>query len=109
MLPSSHRLPKEAIDGVVRYGARVTTDALTLRYKKKTGAARFAFIVSTKVDKRATQRNRIRRTVSESVGHLLTKISPLDGTITIRRNIAPLSQQNVELLVVALFKKAHML
>lgn len=109
MLPSPNRLPKEVIADIMRYGARATCDELTLYYKNNSTAPRFAFVVSTKIDKRATSRNRIRRILSESVRHMLTRIAPIDGLITVRKNIATLSQTGAEAMVTSLLLKAHLI
>ena len=65
-------------------------------YKKTIDVPRFAFIVSTKIDKRATQRNRMRRTMSESVRHLLPHLSPIDGIFLAKKNFAEFPQTEVE-------------
>ncbi|KKW10896.1 MAG: Ribonuclease P protein component [Candidatus Gottesmanbacteria bacterium GW2011_GWB1_49_7] len=85
MLPSIHRLPKQEIPGVLRYGARVTDENIVLRYKKTKQTPRFAFVVSTKVDKRATARNRMRRVLSESVRLVIDGIAPCDGVFTVKK------------------------
>ncbi len=65
---------------------------------------RFAFIVSTKIDKRATVRNRMRRVLSESVRHLLPTIAPIDGIFIAKKNFADLPQTDVEKIVSALLR-----
>ena len=109
MLPSSHRLPKEAVSDLMRSGMRVTTDELLLRYKKTSTGLRFAFVVSTKIDKRATRRNRMRRTLSESIRLLMPRILTFDGVIVVRKNIAELSQKDVEVLIEKLLLRAYLI
>lgn len=109
MLPSSNRLPKQDISRVMRSGVRVTGNSIVLLYKKTTGSSRFAFIVSTKVDKRATVRNRIRRIVSESVRHLLPRIPSTDGIVIVHKNIAGLTQLETEKMVTELLVSAKLL
>ena len=71
MLPKQNRLPSPEIKFVMRVGRRVTTPELVCIWNaNKTTQARFAFIVSTKVDKRATMRHRIKRVLGESVRQL---------------------------------------
>ena len=101
MLPRANRLPKQDITQVSRYGYRVVGKDMVLLYKKTTLAPRFAFVVSTKVDKRATARNRMRRIVSESVRHLLPRLTPCDGVFIIKKIIT-------EPAVVELLTKAHL-
>ena len=99
MLSSDHRLPKEEISSVLRRGMHVRSDVIELVYKKTTGIPRFSFIVSTKIDKRATQRNRMRRTMSESVRHLLSTLPPVDGIFIAKKNFADLPQTDVEKII----------
>lgn len=63
---------------------------------------RFAFIVSTKIDKRATARNRMRRIMSESVRHLISTIQPIDGIFIAKKNFAGFPQTEIEKIVRAL-------
>lgn len=48
--------------------------SLTVAPRKTRGPSRFGFVVSTKIDKRATVRNRIKRLLREVVRANLTKI-----------------------------------
>jgi len=102
MLPSDHRLPKEEISPLLRRGMRVRSDFIELIYRKTSSDPRFAFIVSTKIDKRATRRNRMRRTMSESVRHVLNTTNPIDGIFIAKKNFAELPQVEVEKIVSAL-------
>jgi len=81
---------------------RVRSDFIELIYRKTNGAPRFAFIVSTKIDKRATARNRMRRTMSESVRHLLATVGSIDGIFIAKKNFADLPQTEIEKIVRAL-------
>jgi ribonuclease P protein component len=99
MLSSDHRLPKEEISPLLRSGLRTRSDTIEFVYRKTTGTPRFAFIVSTKIDKRATARNRMRRTMSESVRHLLTKVGLPEGIFIARKNFAGFSQTEVNNII----------
>jgi ribonuclease P protein component len=103
MLSSRHRLPKEEIARVLRRGLHVRSEVVELIYRKTTGIPRFAFIISTKIDKRATVRNRMRRVLSESVRHVLNTTNPIDGIFIAKKNFADLPQTEVEKIVTALF------
>ncbi|MCX6794075.1 MAG: ribonuclease P protein component [Candidatus Gottesmanbacteria bacterium] len=109
MLSSRHRLPKEEITNVLHHGMHVRSEIAELVYRKTGGAPRFAFIVSTKIDKRATARNRMRRTMSESIRHLLAKIGSIDGIIIAKKNFADLPQTKVQVFIEELLKKASAL
>ena len=93
----------------MRGGLQVTSDAVALRYQKTSEVPRFAFVVPTKVDKRATQRNRMRRILSESVRLLLPDIAGTDGVFIIRKNIAKLSQQDIKNIATDLLHSAKLL
>ena len=102
MLPPINRLPKKQISSVLRRGTHVRSGIAELVYRKSVGTPRFAFIVSTKIDKRATARNRMRRVLSESVRHILATIAPIDGIFIAKKNFAELPQTEVEKIVRAL-------
>ncbi len=106
MLSSDHRLPKEDIAPILRRGTHVRNEIIELIYKKTNtdNVSRFAFIVSTKIDKRATSRNRMRRTMSESVRHLISALPPIDGIFVAKKNFADLSQIEVEKIIHALLR-----
>lgn len=76
-------------------------------YTITTREPRFSFVVSAKIDKRATARNRMRRMLSESVRHMLPKIASCDGVFIVKKNIAGQSQADIERSVVELLAKAH--
>lgn len=110
MLPVPHRLPKQHIAGIMRSGSSVPGDGILLKYKKTGGLPRFAFVVSTKIDRRATQRNRNRRLLSESVRHLMPRIRPADAVIIVRKkNIALLPQTAAEKLVADTLTRAGLI
>jgi len=93
----------------MRYGSRARNDEIEFVYKKTSTVPRFAIVVSTKVDTRATKRNRIRRIVSESLRHLLPLVVPVDGVFLVRQNIADLTQAETQALVSYLFTQARLL
>jgi ribonuclease P protein component len=102
MLSFPNRLPKNEIPQVLRRGMHVRNDTIELVYRKSSGTPRFSFIVSTKIDKRATVRNRMRRTMSESVRHLLPNTPPIDGIFIAKKNFSDLLQTEVEPLISSL-------
>lgn len=104
MLPLQHRLPSYDISRVMRSGKRVVGNGITIFIDSSRTVrdgndknSRFAFVVSTKVDKRAVVRNRMRRVLSESVGHLLPELRvPIDVVCIGSRNLIGLPQSEVE-------------
>ena len=87
MLPKKHRLSSLKISeilkrdkGCKRYSFALLNFVVNEPTRKpanqKTSPSQFSFVVSQKIDKRATVRNRTKRLLSEAVRHLLPKIKP---------------------------------
>jgi ribonuclease P protein component len=102
----------------MKHGDRVVGNGIILITQKNEtdvsgtapGSPRFAFIVSTKIDKRATVRNRIRRVMSESVRLLLPAITkPVDCVFVARRDLSTLTIAEVQKIVTDLLQKAGVL
>lgn len=120
MLPSEYRIPRQEIALLLRRGLRVRGDGAELVYSIQNTVygiptPRFSFIVSTKVDKRATARNRIRRLMSEAVRlYLKTQndsgqarmTDDIDGIFVARRDAVGKTQEEIRLIVEQLFSKA---
>lgn len=86
----------------MRRGKRYSSGPLQLVASPGTSAApRFAFVVSTSVDKRATKRNRMKRLLRESVQKKLEEVGPIDGVFVVRQKF-PDTQQEVDTLVAEL-------
>ena len=72
--------------------------------------SRFAVVVSTRVDKRATVRNRIKRLVRESIHHLLPIIAVgWDVIVFARQDLSNRKQQDVEIAIKKLFERARLI
>jgi ribonuclease P protein component len=69
MLPNSHRLRKtREIERVFKEGKGLKEEGLLLRTAKNgLNLSRFAFIAGQKASKKATERNRIKRTLRELI------------------------------------------
>jgi ribonuclease P protein component len=108
MLAAAFRLPASDIPGVIRRGKRIFSETIQIIVQKGVSdVSRFAFIVSTKTDKRATRRNRMKRTLSESISHTLPRLHTVtDGVVIARKNFSDTLQTEVEGEILELFKKA---
>lgn len=86
MLPKPNRLPSPEIRTVMRRGKRIANASMQFVFLPNRGnAPRFAFIVSTSIDKRATKRNRIKRVMRESVHRVFGKLhKSVDGILIAR-------------------------
>lgn len=111
MFPKPHRLPAPEIKNVLRSKNRVSSKELQLIYQKNNvQVSRFAVIVSNKIDKRATARNRAKRLLRESIWHLLpTIIFGWDVIILVRSNTGVDKQKDVEGRLASLLTQARLL
>lgn len=111
MLPKHNRLPSPLMRLVLRTGRRITTNELQLVYSNNTAhVSRFAFIVGTNIDKRATARNRIKRLLRESIRNLLPKIKPgLDVIILVRKSPVVTTRAEVWAILNDLFLRASII
>jgi ribonuclease P protein component len=111
MFPAPNRLPSSEIKTVLRSRNRVSGKELQIIFDKSNLlASRFAVIVSTKIDKRATARNRIKRLVRESVRHILPQIAPgWDCVVMARANFADQKQPGVEKTIQMLLHQAGLI
>jgi len=117
MLSRFHRLPSSQINGVMRRGKRIAGETIQIIMRKSeadvrrtSGGPRFAIVVSTKIDKRATRRNRMKRLLSESIRHLLPRLhSPVDCIVVVRKDFSRKLQTETEPMVTDIFQKAGLL
>ena len=87
-LPSKNRIrTKKDFDEVFKKGNAVRGNFLFIRYAKNTKpGSRFGLVVPAKAFKRATERNRIKRIVSETIRTLLKDIdNRCSFIITVRK------------------------
>ena len=75
MLTKKHRLPKKRIDQVKGGGCYFQTAFFTLAYLSgKTTDSQFAFVISKRVSKKATIRNKTKRLIAGSVREIMTDL-----------------------------------
>ncbi len=109
MLSRDLRLPSIVIPSLLRRGIRIHTDAVDFLYQKHQTEKRFACIVSAKVEKLATGRNRTKRLVSGGLSSLIPFMSSgVHGVIVVRRKL-PLLQDDVTVLLRSILETAHLL
>jgi ribonuclease P protein component len=88
MLPSAHRLRRtNEIERVRKRGRSFSSAFAQVRVAPNGGGpTRFAVVVSTKTEKRAVRRNRVKRRTREILRSLLPRIvSGADAIVTLRR------------------------
>jgi len=118
VLPKQYRLHDyQEIERVKKEGKLSQSPLFGVLILEKTGQSvslsvppRFAFIVSKKVSIKATERNRIKRVLSESVRSLLPAIKPdIDGIFLGKRGIIGKKRTEIEPELENIFRKAKLL
>ncbi len=109
MLSSRYRLQKKKdIDRVFRKGKSFREDSLVLKTTKNDlGFSRFGFVVSQKVAKKASVRNKIKRRLREVVRLKIKQLGvEADNLFIALRGIEGRNFKGIDESVDALFKKA---
>ncbi|MFA5134942.1 MAG: ribonuclease P protein component [Patescibacteria group bacterium] len=112
MLPRIHRLSStEDWRRVHAAGSTVHGRGIVVKVlRSRNAATRFGFSISTKVSKRATVRNRIKRQLRVAAGKYVDSVrSGLDVVFIARTPLVGLSSENMEHEVVQVLKKARVL
>lgn len=112
MLSKNHRLKKtKEIERVFEKGHWYQQDFISLKlFKNQLGVSRFAIIVSTKIDKRAVVRNKIRRWLSEMIRKKLPAITAgYDILLIPKKEISHKNYQEAEKALDNIFKKSSLL
>ena len=113
MLPKQHRLPLRTDLIEVKEKGRLFQGKLfsLLVAKRETPhPSRFAFIISTKVHKKAVKRNHARRLLSEAIRELLPQMkSGFDGVFLAKKPLIEANFTQIKQEVRLLLKKAHLI
>lgn len=112
MLSRIHRLAKEAdITRVLRRGRKFFDPLFTVRmlFDPSAVAPRFAIVISTKVSKRATRRNRIRRLLRELLRVHMQSIRPGDYLIQVQPRAAQVPEAALVQALRQLLEKARII
>lgn len=97
MLTKQYRLPRKGIDQVKNNGHRFYSPFFTVVYlPEQETNSQFAFVISKKVSKKATVRNRTRRLIAGSVRELLTDLEKGYWVVFLVKKLA--LDQNKEVL-----------
>jgi ribonuclease P protein component len=110
MLPKNNRLrQKKDIDNVFKKGKGLKEDFLILKtVKNGLGKARFGFIVSQKISKKSTLRNKIKRKLREAVRLKFKTINAgTDNLFIAVPGIEKKDFREIEKTIAALLKKAN--
>jgi ribonuclease P protein component len=106
MLPKIFRLPHQDTKALFKNGAKFYYPEMQIICRKKGGDSQMAVLVPVSVCKKATERNRIKRLVREFFRHQAGKLAiPVNIIIIVRRNLAKLKQNQVNVLIMDKFKQ----
>lgn len=97
---------------VLRFGRRSSESFISIVIQKNTvSISRFGFVVSTRMDKRAVYRNRLKRLLRESVHHILPRIAKgWDVIISARSKPQEyMTQSEVEKIILQAFVRLGLL
>lgn len=112
MLASKNRLRKKKdIERVLREGKSLKQDFVILKVKQNTiNIARFVFIVSQKVSKKAVVRNKVKRRLREIIKEKMDIIEKgIDVSLIALSGIEKNSFQEIKVSIEKLFKKAKII
>ncbi len=112
MLARKHRLTTDKdVTRVLRKGRAVFTNLLVVKaLPNEEGAVRATVVVSTKVHKRATKRNLIKRRVREVIHKLIPSfLAPVDIVILAQNEAVDREQADFEAAIVYCLKKLRIL
>lgn len=106
-LNKKNRLKKKKdFEGVFKEGKGVKGNFLFAKYlKNDLDFSRFAFIVSSKVSRKAVVRNRIRRVLSDISRARLKELSPVDVILIADKRITESPRDKIEQDLESIFRK----
>jgi ribonuclease P protein component len=103
MLKKENRLSK-----IVRIkdGKKFFSPLFTVRVSEnKDNKARFGFVVSKKIDKRAVVRNRTKRVLQDVVGHFVDKLTSRDVVVVAKKSLSFNDKETILKEFTNIFKK----
>ena len=112
MLPKKNRLTKKKdFENVFKRGRSFKEDFLIFKIiENKLGQIRFGFVVSKKISKKATLRNKVKRRISESVRLKIGKLKKrFDGILLTLPEIEKKDFGKIDETIEKLFKRAKIL
>ncbi len=109
MIPRKHKLPSNLISDVLKNGRFVYNHFFLIKYKFNTyGYSRIAVIVSTKIDKRAVIRNKLKRRILGLFSGIINKIpKPLDIVVITKKKSVYLKNNEFDKKILELLEKIN--
>lgn len=111
MIAQRNRLKKADFERIFKNGNKIHNQYCNLRYlSNRLGYCRFAVIVSNKISKKSTERNKIRRRIKAVIVNNLPNFSKnYDIIITVLPEFTKLKYQQINENLLNLFKKIGIL
>ncbi len=111
MLKKTNRLAKTtAVQAVLKAGRGFFNQEFNLRFQRKDqGETRITVVISTKVDKRAVKRNRLKRIIREFVRQNLNVLALGDYVIMLKPSAVKISEDRLMENIETAFKKWKLL
>jgi ribonuclease P protein component len=108
MLARKHRINKELFAEIIKAGKSVSSDNLSLKIQPiPADCSAFAFVVSSKVAKKAVDRNKLKRRARHIVAKMMPEIkNGLGIIIFLKKGSEKLNFQEIEKETRAIFQKA---
>lgn len=113
MLPKKRRVNVHLFPFVLEKGKTISSQHFSFKYARLSGPAesRFSFVVSGKVAKKATERNRLKRqerAIIQKKGHELKGV-PVAGVFFAKKGATAITRQTIEGEMNDLLTKARLL
>lgn len=111
MIAQKNRLKKADFEQIFRNGNKLYNQYCNIRYlSNRLDYCRFAVIVSNKISKKATERNKVRRRVKAVIQENLSNFSKnYDIVITVLSSLAELDYKELQENLLNLLKKNRLL
>ena len=107
MLSKKYRLKKADIEMLKKSGLRIKSKnfSLLVTESKTDLPTRFAFVISSKVSKLATKRNKIKRMISSSIEKIYKQLKPgMSILFLVRKEIGSTDQDTINAEVLRVFQ-----
>lgn len=103
MIPKEKRLKRQDVEYILKKGSSITTTLLVARFMKAE-EARFAVITSSRLAKKAVERNRIKRRINEAIRLKMPKDLRVSAILIPKKRIINVEYQRIEKDIEKLFK-----
>lgn len=108
MLSKDRRIPREFFEEVIKQGKNIHSESVYLKYvKKNNNKSLFSFVISSKISKKATERNLFKRRCRHIIKKTEDKV--LNGFICAffaKKGVTKITFSQLEKEILALINKA---